>query len=1040
MILNKLETQLKKICDENPEYNILYSIWNLNKQKCSEALKNVLMTYPHYSMHDNSHSETVISNIEMLLGDRIEKLSPTDISLLLHASYCHDLGMILPWEKQKKIWKSDKFQKYITKLSESRSNDLQEPAEYILNLKEKLNNNDNNFELSLKIYKYIILLNSSYFRSQHAKLSNEYIKQINILPTYNNLIKPRLITLLGKICELHTENTEEILKLDYKTNGFGSDYAHPRFIATFLRLGDVLDADNNRFNKTSIKTIGKLPISSKIHKDKHQATTHILITPNEIQLTSDCPTNESYLETKNSISLIENEVNFLTINWKAIMPENIGGYAPIFNKKDTLQNGVPDIDGTSGLKFQISQSKAFEIIEGSNIYDDQFVFIREIIQNAIDTTKIQLWRDLKAENYIAWGLNKDKVNDNLQPYDIKEEIFKNYPINIKLSTSNDYTNVEITDRGTGITIELFKKMCNVGESNSNNEELLEEIDSMPNWLKPTAGFGIGLQSIFLITDKFEIYTNTGSNRYYAEFNSQNKGGNLRLQTLDKKKAEKEKKGISRGSTICITFKMPYNFPFSYFGETYIFLNEKFDSIDTENHIGEIRILKAISQYCCNSIFPIKIKSSNNEEITIHNIPEFFNIKEKEEQKEEQKEQNWESFKKYKYIISNDLNSIKIWNNKYAAYAELELNKPIYNNKLNYKFKGIDVKKEDIKNILFSGFVDFYGLDTKETLNLDRNSFKKESINNIINITNEIIEVYQKIVINAIKNEYDSEKFKNFEAYKYWLSCTIKFRNENTEEISKIIELINDEDKIDILKFDTSEYKEDKGKIKDIIKDIENFSFVTSRYYINIISGIYKTEDIKKIVNKENKKGNSTIVLSASFQGHIITYPVKEMVIYNEEKPLIQYKLSKNDKQTPITVNEKTKSILIKSLGEKLQGINYSNDFSENNIQRYAIPAIKDYTTIAVDKIDQYGISGIYIGNYPFIISPFCKDDLNKLQEYKLSKEKFTETIMNSPKFQNLVKYVQENYYSEKDNPTEDEIKNKYKELIEEYYNVTQKQA
>lgn len=1025
MILNKLETQLKKICDENPEYNILYSIWNLNKQKCSEALKNVLMTYPHYSMHDDSHSETVISNIEMLLGDRIEKLSPTDISLLLHASYCHDLGMILPWEKQKKIWKSDKFQKYIKKLSESRSNDLQESAEYILNLKEKLNNNENNFELSLKIYKYIILLNSSYFRSQHAKLSNEYIKQINILPTYNNLIKPRLITLLGKICELHTANTEEILKLDYKTNGFGSDYAHPRFIATFLRLGDVLDVDNNRFNKTSIKTIGKLPISSKIHKDKHQAITHLLITPNEIQLTSDCPTNESYLETQNLISLIENEVNFLTINWKSIMPENIGGYAPIFNKKETFNNGVRDIDETSGLKFQISQSKAFEIIEGSNIYDDQFVFVREIIQNAIDATKIQLWRDLKSENYIAWKLDKEKIN-NIQPYDIPKEIFENYPINVRLSTSNELTNIEITDRGTGITIESFKKMCDVGSSNYNQEELLEEIDSMPNWLKPTAGFGIGLQSIFLITDKFKIYTNTGSNRYSAEFNSQNMGGKLRLQNLDKEQAEKEKKGISRGSTICITFKMHDNFTFKTFGETHNFLNEKFDPMDIKNLVGEVRVSEEIKQYCYNSIFPIKIKSSN-EEITIHNIPEFFN----KINKENNIENNY-------YQISNDLNNVKIWNNKYSAYLELELNKQIFNNKFKYKFKGIDLKKEDITNILFNGFVDFYGLDTKETLNLDRNSFKKDSKKNIINITNEIIEVYQKIIINAIKNEYDLEKFKNFEAYKYWLTCRIKFRNENIEEISKIIELINDEDKIDILKFDTSEYKKNKEKIKDIIKDIEKFSFVTSIYYLDIMSGIYKTEDIKKIVDEENQKENSTIILSAPFQEHTIHYSVSEMVIYNEEKPLIQYKVSKNDEQTPIKVNENTKKILIKALGQKLKGINYSNDCSENNIQRYAIPAIKEYATIAINQINQYGISGIYIGNHPFIIAPFCKDDLKKLQEYKLSKEKFVETVMNSPKFQNLVKYVQENYYSEKDKPTEDEIKNKYKELIEEYYNVTQK--
>ena len=56
---------------------------------------------------------------------------------------------------------------------------------------------------------------------------------------------------------------------------------------------------------------------------------------------------------------------------------------------------MPDIEGTTDLKIAISQEKAFDIIEGYNIYDDKFVFIREVIQNALDATKLKLWQDLK---------------------------------------------------------------------------------------------------------------------------------------------------------------------------------------------------------------------------------------------------------------------------------------------------------------------------------------------------------------------------------------------------------------------------------------------------------------------------------------------------------------------------------------------------------------------------------------------------------------------------------------------------------------------
>ena len=69
------------------------------------------------------------------------------------------------------------------------------------------------------------------------------------------------------------------MKLDYETNGFNSDYAHPRFVAMMLRLGDLLDIDNGRFNKGALAAAGGLPETSKPHLEKHEATIHLLVTP-----------------------------------------------------------------------------------------------------------------------------------------------------------------------------------------------------------------------------------------------------------------------------------------------------------------------------------------------------------------------------------------------------------------------------------------------------------------------------------------------------------------------------------------------------------------------------------------------------------------------------------------------------------------------------------------------------------------------------------------------------------------------------------------
>ena len=257
---------------------------------------------------------------------------------------------------------------------------------------------------------------------------------------------------------MHTANENEILKLDYETNGFSTDYAHPRFVAVLLRLGDLLDIDNGRFNPFTALVAGDPPEQTKPHIEKHQSTRHLLITPEKIEFRSNCSSDEAYREIRNTIKWLEKEIEFLTLNWSKIVPKNLGGYAPRFDKKELLLNGIPDIEGTTDLKLQISQEKAFDIIEGYNIYDDKFIFIREVIQNALDATKLKLWQDLKNGIYDFAIGRKEVLEDfsKLEPFDLSEEIYKNYTIEIKLSTSdNGDVKFEIQDRGIGIDVEAL---------------------------------------------------------------------------------------------------------------------------------------------------------------------------------------------------------------------------------------------------------------------------------------------------------------------------------------------------------------------------------------------------------------------------------------------------------------------------------------------------------------------------------------------------------------------------------------------------------
>lgn len=473
-----LDRHLKSYCDAHEEYQNLYATWSLNRKSCSEMLKTVLLRYPHYSLHDASHAEAILSKIEMLLGSRVSQLSPTDTWLVLHAAYAHDLGMVVQWRDLQKAWSDLAFQNYLTSLAEGEDKDLRNAVQWLRKMEA---GKKDDALWPLHIVRSVQLIDAAYFRSQHAAMSKSYIERIaqglQIDLGHSGLVRGRLLQLLGEICACHTAPEDQVLELPYETNGFGSDYAHPRFVAMLLRLGDLLDVDNGRFNAAAEEVIGGLPESSVAHKEKHEATKHLLITPEQIEFASDGPDEPSYLEARRFVNWLEAEIRFLTMNWVILVPKGFGGFAPRFEKPKLCIKGVPDAEGLAGLHFEISQKKAFEIIEGSNIYENKLVFIRELLQNAMDASKIQLWRDLCAGTYQAWIGEKDsKKLQALQPYSLQAEIYHSYPIKIHLSTDEDQvTQIEIEDRGTGITLDTFKRMCNVGASPSGSDELKKEI-------------------------------------------------------------------------------------------------------------------------------------------------------------------------------------------------------------------------------------------------------------------------------------------------------------------------------------------------------------------------------------------------------------------------------------------------------------------------------------------------------------------------------------------------------------------------------------
>ena len=226
--------------------------------------------------------------------------------------------------------------------------------------------------------------------------------------------------------------------------------------------------------------------------------------------------------------MLQNLVNNIAVHWGVITPSVDFGNAPVLKQVKYIANGRKMDSDLAGLKFEISQKTALEFAQGSNIYRDNRVFLRELLQNALDASKIQLWQDIEDGRFSPEDVEV-KPWSEFQPYHIMNpNLLKRYKITVKFKPLSD-TDIEIKviDTGTGIGKDDILHMGKVGESYRIRSKK-KRIASMPKWLRPTGNFGIGLQSLFLASkdNVFKCYTRSrmSGERYEINFTS-SKGSN-----------------------------------------------------------------------------------------------------------------------------------------------------------------------------------------------------------------------------------------------------------------------------------------------------------------------------------------------------------------------------------------------------------------------------------------------------------------------------------------------------------------------------------
>ena len=106
---------VKKANEKIETYRCLIAHWDQVKLHIPKVLSCITLVFPHYTLHDVSHSEEILNSIKRVLGEEtLELLSVTDLWMILCAAYCHDVGMFISGEELKKIFDDEKFIQYLT--------------------------------------------------------------------------------------------------------------------------------------------------------------------------------------------------------------------------------------------------------------------------------------------------------------------------------------------------------------------------------------------------------------------------------------------------------------------------------------------------------------------------------------------------------------------------------------------------------------------------------------------------------------------------------------------------------------------------------------------------------------------------------------------------------------------------------------------------------------------------------------------------------------------------------------------------------------
>jgi molecular chaperone HtpG len=479
---------------EKPEY--FYKAKEL-RDTVTGWLGYIVQTFPHYTRHTVDHSDNIVLQMSHLLFlDNRKKpevpLSPIEAYVLIAAAYLHDAGMVVPDDEKRVILESDEWKSWIA----GGASERWEKIRIIRDAAEPADRSVRDFLADL----YMRHLIAEFVRRVHHKRAARVIAEHPATFEHFSLKDPLVARTIADVCIGHGLSHNELKDPSRypEQRQLAGDHANVRWMAIMLRLGDLLDMRADRACPLLLNAAAPLPPESVVHWTQYQKLTHFLVAPKRIEISAECDTREEYQVLRDWCQWIEEEAKNAALmmvhvarhsKWKPPEPK-IG-----ISKSPTAKFLIED------WKFELDREAVFDRLI-HDVYDEPITFIRELIQNALDATRVQMYLDLDAD-----GLPRPEY-----PTQIEEARRERYPVEITLETRtirNEHTGADeerqfftITDHGVGMDRDIISRyLLQIGRSYYISDEFQRAFRFVP-----TSRFGIGFLSVFAVADQVTIDT------------------------------------------------------------------------------------------------------------------------------------------------------------------------------------------------------------------------------------------------------------------------------------------------------------------------------------------------------------------------------------------------------------------------------------------------------------------------------------------------------------------------------------------------------